>query len=180
VNPLFVIFYGILVSTHFNRGGYWRAPSPIVIFKLGLKKFLERCVVQFHVYIWSVTQHHNIYSCLEVWHETQIFINPSRVLNQKFCMQNLHFLSNKPNKPIFLKNFDVLFSMYPYIHTNNTLLIDDMTYKSMFNAPYSAIFWESFDSLRGDDHYVLGTIFLYLEFLHFFEYGVSTSTQSLS
>jgi hypothetical protein len=87
-------------------------------------------------------------------------------------MQNLHFLSNKPNKPIFLKNFDVFFSMYPYIHTNNTLLIDDMTYKSMFNALYSAIFWESFDNLRGDDHYVLGTIFFYLEFLRFFEYGV--------
>jgi hypothetical protein len=62
--------------------------------------------------------------------------------------------------------------MYPYIHTNNTLLIDDMTYKSMFNALYSAIFWESFDNLRGDDHYVLGTIFFYLEFLRFFEYGV--------
>jgi hypothetical protein len=91
-------------------------------------------------------------------------------------MQNLHFLLDKPNKPIFHKNFDLFFSMYPYIHTNNILLIDDMPYKSMFIGPYSAIFWESFDSLRGEDHYVLGIIFPYLESLHFFGYGVSTST----
>ncbi len=37
-------------------------------------------------------------------------------------------------------------------------------------------FWESFDNLRGEDHYVLGTILPYLESLCFFGYGVSTST----
>jgi len=141
---------------------------------------LERCVVQFHVYIWFVAQHHNIYSCLDqVWHETKIFIDPSKVLNQEFCMQNPYLLLDKPNKSIFHKNFDLFFSMYPYIHTNNTLLIDDMPYKSMFNGPYNTIFWESFDNLRGEDHYVLGTIFPYLESFCFFRYGVSTSTQSL-
>jgi hypothetical protein len=72
-------------------------------------------------------------------------------------MQNLHFLSDKPN----------------------TLLIDDIPYKNMFNGPYNAIFLESFDSLRGEDHYVLGIVLFYLESLHFSGYGVSTSTQSL-
>jgi hypothetical protein len=51
VSPLCVIFYGIIVSTHFDRGRYQRAPSPIVVFKLGLRIFFERCVMQFHLYI---------------------------------------------------------------------------------------------------------------------------------
>ncbi len=115
--------------------------------------------MQFHVYIWSIAQRHNIYSCLDqVQHETQIFINLSRVFNQKSCIQNPHFLLDKLNKPIFHKNFDVFFFMYPYIHTKNMLLIDDMPYESVFNGPCSAIFLESFDSLCGEDHYVLGTI----------------------
>jgi len=52
------------------------------------------------------------------------------------------------------------------------LLVDDMLYKSMFNDLYSAIFLESFDGLHGDDHYLLGFIFPYLENLHSFGYNV--------
>ncbi len=55
-------------------------------------------------------------------------------------MRNLHFLSDKLNKPIFHKNLDVLFSMFPYTHTSNTLLIDNTPYKNMFNNPYNAFF----------------------------------------
>jgi hypothetical protein len=45
----------------------------------------------------------------------------------------------------------------------------------MFNEPYNAIFLESsFDDLHGEDNYLLGHVLLYLEFLHLFEYGVST------
>jgi hypothetical protein len=53
VSPLHVIFNlnKKLVATHFDKGIYQRVPSPIVVLKLGLKKFLERCVMQFHVYI---------------------------------------------------------------------------------------------------------------------------------
>jgi hypothetical protein len=57
--------------------------------------------------------------------------------------------------------------MNPPIHTGNTLLVDDMSYKSMFNEPYSAIILEFFDGLCGENHYFLETIFPYLESLHF-------------
>jgi len=52
-------------------------------------------------------------------------------------------------------------------HTSNTLFVDDMPYKSMFNKPYSAIVLESFDGLCGEDHYFLGIVFPYLESFHF-------------
>jgi len=57
-------------------------------------------------------------------------------------MQKMHFVLDKPDKPIFHKNLEVFFSIYPYTHTSNMLFIDDMPCKSMFNVPYSAIFLE--------------------------------------
>jgi hypothetical protein len=85
-----------------------------------------------------------------------------------------HFLSNKPDKPIFHKNLDVLFFAYLYTHTGNTLLVDNTPYKNMFNGPYNAIFLDSFDGYYGEDHYLLGLVFPYLENLHSFRYGVPT------
>ncbi len=96
------------------------------------------------------------------------------MFDQKFYMQNPHFLSNKPDKLIFHKNLYIFFFTFPYTHTCNTLFIDDMPYKNMFNDPYSASFLESFDNIRGEDQYLLGSIFLYLENFHLFRYGVPT------
>ncbi len=96
------------------------------------------------------------------------------MFDYEFCMWNLHFLPDKPNKPIFHKNLDVFFSTYPYIHVNNTLLIDDTPYKSMFNNSHSAIFLESFSSLDGEDQYLLGFVLFYLENFHLSEYIIHT------
>jgi hypothetical protein len=41
----------------------------------------------------------------------------------------------------------------------------------------SAIFLESFDNLHGEDNYLLGIVFPYLESFHLFGYGVSTYVQ---
>ncbi len=97
------------------------------------------------MYIWFAAQHHNIYTYLdEVWHQTQIFINPSRVFDQEFCIQNTHFLLDKLDMPIFHKNLDIFFSMYLYIHIGNMLFINDMPYNSLFNKPFGAIFFGVF------------------------------------
>jgi hypothetical protein len=60
VNPFHVIFdlNGIFIATRFDKG------SHTIIFCFGLKEFLEKCLAQFQVYIWSTTQHHNIYNYL--------------------------------------------------------------------------------------------------------------------
>jgi len=177
VSPLHVIFYlnGVFVTTCFNRGEVEEVPSCTIIVRLGLKEFLERCIAQFHVYIWFPTQYHNIYNYLDqIWHETQIFITCSKVLDQEFYMQTSHFLPNKPNKPNFYKNLNILFSKYPYNHFGNMLFIDDTPCKIMFNGLYSAIFLEFFDDLHGHNHYLLGTI-IYLESLHSSRFDVSNT-----
>jgi len=50
----------VLITTCFDRGRYWKVPSYIFVFKLKLKKFLERCVAQFHLYNWFAVQHWSI------------------------------------------------------------------------------------------------------------------------
>ncbi len=78
---------GVLITTHFNKGGYGKVASHTIILWPILKEFLEKCLMQFHIYIWSTTQHHNIYNYLDqIWHKTQIFIHVFRVLDQTFCM----------------------------------------------------------------------------------------------
>jgi len=73
------------------------------------------------------------------------------MLDKEFCMWNPHFLLEKRNKSIFHKNLDIFFSTYPYTHLGNTLLVDDMPYKSMFNVPYNPIFLELFHDHHGED-----------------------------
>ncbi len=66
-NPFHMIFdvNGVLIATHFDRG------SCTIILCPGLKEFLEKCLAQFQVYIWSVAQKHNIYNYLDhTWHKT--------------------------------------------------------------------------------------------------------------
>jgi hypothetical protein len=89
-------------------------------------------------------------------------------------MQNLHFLQDNLDKPIFHKNIDVFFLTYPYTHVVNTLLVDDIPYKSMFDGSYNVIFMETFDSFHGEDKYLMGIVFPYLKSFHFSRYGVCT------
>jgi len=91
-----------------------------------------------------------------------------------FYMQNLHFLLDKLDKSIFHKNLNVIFSTFPYTHAGNTLLIDDVPYKIMFNSSYSAIFLESFGGVCGENWYFLGFVLPYFENLHSSGYNVPT------
>jgi hypothetical protein len=81
-------------------------------------------------------------------------------------MRNLHFLLDEPNKPMIHKNLDIFFSMFPYTHTSNMLFIHDAPYKNMFNNLYSAIFFKSFDGLRGEDQCLLGSILPWKILIH--------------
>jgi hypothetical protein len=78
VSPFHVIFYlnKIFIATCFDKR------SCTIIFHLRLKEFLEKCFVQFQVYIWFVAQCHNIYNYLDqIWHKTKIFIHASKVFD---------------------------------------------------------------------------------------------------
>lgn len=85
------------MATHFEMvlNTIQRRPSipfHTFILKPGLKEFLEWCIVQFTMYIWSATQQHNINKYLDqILQETQFTIDPSRVLSEDSYTKNVHF-----------------------------------------------------------------------------------------
>jgi hypothetical protein len=64
--------------------------------------------------------------------------------------------------------------MYPNTHLGNTLLVDDMPYRTCLNMPFNAIFVESYEYETKEDKYVMKTLFPHLEFLHYFGLNVPT------
>jgi hypothetical protein len=56
--------------------------------------------------------------------------------------------------------------MFPNTTFENTLLVDDMLQKNMFNTPYSAIFFKTFYGSHIDSNYLFCIIFPHLELLH--------------
>jgi hypothetical protein len=58
----------------------------------------------------------------------------------------------------------VFFTKYSDVRVENTLLVDNTMYKSLFNGPFNAIFVKTFDSsIRYKNNYLLGAILPYLE-----------------
>jgi len=77
-------------------------------------------------------------------------IHASKMLDKEFYMRNLHFRLDKPNKPIFHKNFDVFFYAYIYTHASNTLLINDTPYKKHVQwFVYCLFFWSPLMAIVG-------------------------------
>jgi hypothetical protein len=71
----------------------------------------------------------------------------------------------KLDKPIFHKNLKNFFHLFPNTTFENTLLVDDMPHKSMFNPPCNAIFFETFYGFHIDGNYLFCIIIPYLESL---------------
>jgi hypothetical protein len=60
-----------------------------------------------------------------------------------------------------------IFCFFPSMTFENTLLIDDMLHKSMFNLIYRAIFFKIFYGSHINSNHLLHIVLLYLESLHF-------------
>jgi hypothetical protein len=54
----------------------------------------------------------------------------------------------------------------------NTLLVDDMSHKNMFNPPCSVIFFKTFYRFHIDNNYLFYIVVSYLESLHSFRMWV--------
>jgi hypothetical protein len=145
---------------------------PLVL-RLGLKEFVSTCVKTFMVYIWSSTLKRNFSRHLEIIVEkTSVCLLSFRIVDQSLYFENDHFLPEKSEKPIFHKNLFNFFVQLPSMMFENTSLIDDMPHKSLFNPPFSAIFFETFYKSHNDVNYLLKTVLTYLEYLHSFRMWV--------
>jgi hypothetical protein len=104
--------------------------------------------------------------------KTSIEINPQRIIGQNLCKINKHFLRflfkryynhvNCPisDKTIYHKNLSDFFTRYLNIHLGNTLLVDDMPYRTCLNLPFNVIFVESYKDLPKENNYLMKTFLL--------------------
>jgi hypothetical protein len=75
-------------------------------------------------------------------------------------------MSSNFEKPVFHKNLGA-FKKYSDVCVENTLLVDNTMYKSLFKGPFNAIFVKTFDSsVRDNNNYLLGAIILWRLFNH--------------
>jgi len=143
--------------------------------------------MQSTIYIWTsaLFAKMNVYLRKKV-KEMCIEINLQRIIGQDLCKINKHFLQfpfkmdynfvNHPthDKTIYHKNLSDFSPRYFNTHRGNTLLVDDMPYKTCMNPPFNAIFVKSYEDLPKKDNYLMKTLFPYLEFLHYFGLNVPT------
>jgi hypothetical protein len=67
----------------------------------------------------------------------------------------------------------LMFSFWNFsTHVGNTLLVDDIPYKSIFNDSCGAIFLELFEGAGSDGDYLLSIVLPYLVSFHFFGFSV--------
>jgi len=148
-----------------GEGRTWIHP---IILRPGFKELLSVGVRKFRVYIWSLVMKRNFLRHLEIIIEkTSICLLCFKIVDQLFYFGNDHFLFEKLDKSIFHKNLFDLFVQFPSTMFENTFLIDNTLHKSLFNPPFSAIFFDTFYGSHNDGNYVLQTILPYLESSHF-------------
>ncbi len=161
VNHYHLIFdlNGVLVAT--SEG---QTRSCLMILRPGLKEFLFAYVKEFTVYIWSSTMKKSFSRHLEIiTKKIGILFLSCKIVNQTLCFRNYHLLFEKL---VFHKNIEDFFHLFHGTTLENTLLVDDMPHKSMFNPPFSAIFFDTFYGSHVDGNYLLKNVFPYLESLH--------------
>jgi hypothetical protein len=152
-----------------------------------LKEFLLRCLEQFTVYIWAFAPFLKMNAYLKkIAKGIGIEIDSQRIMGWDLCKINKHFLQfpykinlNRVNclihdKIIYHKNLFDFFLRYLNIHLGNTLLVNDMPYKTCLNLPFNAIFVVSYEYAPKDDNYLMKTFLSYLEFIQYSRLSVPT------
>jgi hypothetical protein len=105
-----------------------------------LKEFLFTCIKKFTMYIWFLATRKIFARNLEIIIEKfGIVLLSSKILIQTLYFRNDQFLHEKFKKPIFHKNLDHFFHIFPSMTFENTLLVDYMPHKSMFNPHFNAM-----------------------------------------
>ena len=122
----------------------------------GTRKFIKWIHDNFDVAVWSSTMSHNTIKIVK-----RIWGARMKDLKFIFTQDQCTYDGMMGEKPIFLKEIDYLWIMFPWCDPTNTLLIDDSEYKVVNNPEYTSIHPEAYDHRVRSN--INGTIRPYLE-----------------
>ncbi|KAG6554870.1 hypothetical protein Mapa_003453 [Marchantia paleacea] len=142
----------------------------IVYKRTGCEDFVQFCLDNFVVGVWSSAREHNVVSLVEytfkeakdklafVWHQTH-------------CTDTKLKHPENKKKPVFLKELSKLWDKtepdLPWgkgdFGPTNTVLIDDSPYKALRNPPHTGIFPATYKATYPEDNYLAGELRNYLE-----------------
>jgi len=101
----------------------------------GVKKFLKWVHHHFDVAVWSSTMPHNTIPIVQ-----HIWGKKMKDLKFIFSQRQCTWTGSMPcGKPIFLKELQYVWEMFPWYDETNTFLIDDSPHKVVNNPPHTSI-----------------------------------------
>ena len=106
----------------------------------GVHKFLKWLHHRFDVAVWSSTMPHNTIPLVK-----KIWGKRTNNLRFIFTQNQCTYDGMMGEKPIFLKEINYLWTMFPWCDPKNTLLIDDSEYKVVNNPKHTSIHPEAYD-----------------------------------
>jgi hypothetical protein len=125
--------------------------------------FLEFCLENFHVGVWSSLKEKNVIKTVDftfgemkeklefIWHQSMC--TTTQLMHPEEC-----------HRPLFLKELSRLWAEFSPgdFNSSNTLLVDDSPYKALRNPPYTAIFPNTYTH-DSDDNFLVGPLRRFLE-----------------
>ena len=145
MRPLLIFdLNGIFVSRDKNYSSpkipdFMIGKSPYYI-RPGTSKFINWVHDNFDVAVWSSTMSHNTIKIVK-----RIWGKKMKELKFIFTQDQCTYDGMMGEKPIFLKEIDYLWIMFPWCDPTNTLLIDDSEYKVINNPEHTSIHPETYE-----------------------------------
>lgn len=112
--------------------------------------FLQFCLENFHVGIWSSMMECNVNKVLDYICSSSTSTTMKHrfafVMHQRDCTNTKFSNPEKREQPLFLKDLRNVWARFRpgEFNEKNTLLIDDTPYKALHNPPHTAIFPEAY------------------------------------
>ncbi|KAL2622997.1 hypothetical protein R1flu_003202 [Riccia fluitans] len=167
---------GLLLDTYFQAEQLPERPHDAKVNRFyvykrnGCEDFVQFCLENFTVGVWSSAREHNVHSLVEFMFKESME-KLAFIWHQEHCTDTKLKHPENKYKPVFLKELSKLWDKcdpaLPWekgdFGPSNTVLIDDSPYKALRNPPHTGIFPKSYKATDPEDSYLVEELRKYLE-----------------
>ncbi|KAL3691013.1 hypothetical protein R1sor_004664 [Riccia sorocarpa] len=167
---------GLLLDTYFQAEQRPERPHDAKVNRFyvyqrnGCEDFVQFCLENFVVGVWSSAREYNVQSLVEFMFKESMG-KLAFIWHQEHCTDTKLKHPENKHKPVFLKELSKLWDKcdpaLPWekgdFGPSNTVLIDDSPYKALRNPPNTGIFPQSYKATAPGDNYLADELRKYLE-----------------